>query len=96
MDILQLGKFKDFLLQYNQISEACFNRCMNTFLSREISSDEDICLRRCLDKHINANNRMIQVFMEVQPIFVQKRIEENQRAQEALEAQMEKSPENVT
>lgn len=38
---------------------------------------------------------MIQVFMEVQPIFVQKRIEENQRAQEALEAQMEKSPDRL-
>ncbi|XP_076674823.1 mitochondrial import inner membrane translocase subunit Tim10 B [Andrena cerasifolii] len=87
MDGTHIRNFKDFLLLYNQISEACFKRCTNIFISRDISNDEDICLRKCLQKHIQANHKMMEIFMEVQPIFVRKRIEEAQTAQAALEAQ---------
>ncbi|XP_053988774.1 mitochondrial import inner membrane translocase subunit Tim10 B-like [Hylaeus volcanicus] len=89
MDMLHLRNFKDFILLYNQISETCFKRCMNTLFSREISVDEDVCLSKCLEKHINGNHKMMEIFMEIQPILVQKRIEEVQKAQAALESQIE-------
>ncbi|XP_076233213.1 mitochondrial import inner membrane translocase subunit Tim10 B [Calliopsis andreniformis] len=96
MDVTHMRNFKDFLLLYNQISEACFKRCMNTFISREISTDEDICLRKCLEKHIHANHKMMEIFMEVQPVLVQRRIEEVQSAQAALEATQSQVEESVS
>lgn len=38
--IFFFSKFRDFLLVYNQISETCFKRCTDTFLTREITSNE--------------------------------------------------------
>ncbi|XP_043253972.1 mitochondrial import inner membrane translocase subunit Tim10B [Colletes gigas] len=97
MDLKNLRNLKDFLLLYNQISERCFKRCMNTFLSGDVSIDEDVCIKKCLEKHINGNYKMMSVFMEVEPVFTKKKIEEVQKAQAALEAQRENNvPENVT
>ncbi|XP_020279596.1 mitochondrial import inner membrane translocase subunit Tim10 B-like [Pseudomyrmex gracilis] len=84
MDTSQLRNFKDFLLLYNQISETCFRKCTNTFLSREITSDEDFCISNCAQKYINANHKVMEIFMELQPIMVRKRMEEINSAQEAL------------
>ncbi|XP_011165191.1 mitochondrial import inner membrane translocase subunit Tim10 B isoform X1 [Solenopsis invicta] len=87
MDALQLRNFKDFLLLYNQISETCFKTCANTFLSREITSNEDLCVNNCAQKYIHANHKIMEVFMEVQPLMMHKRIEEINTAQTTLEEQ---------
>ncbi|XP_012527983.1 mitochondrial import inner membrane translocase subunit Tim10 B [Monomorium pharaonis] len=87
MDALQQRNLKDFLLLYNQISETCFKKCANTFLSREITSNEDLCVSHCAEKYIHANHKIMEVFMEVQPIMVRKRIDEINTAQRTLEAQ---------
>ncbi|XP_014479397.1 PREDICTED: mitochondrial import inner membrane translocase subunit Tim10 B-like [Dinoponera quadriceps] len=87
MDMYQLRNFKDFLLLYNQISETCFKRCANTFLTREITANEDLCISNCAQKYIRANHKIMEVFMEVQPIMVRKRMEEISATQAALEAQ---------
>ncbi|XP_011700196.1 PREDICTED: mitochondrial import inner membrane translocase subunit Tim10 B isoform X1 [Wasmannia auropunctata] len=87
MDALQLRNFKDFLLLYNQISEMCFKKCANTFLSREITSDEDLCVSNCAQKYIHANHKIMEIFMEVQPVMVRKRMEEINTAQTELETQ---------
>ncbi|KYM98563.1 Mitochondrial import inner membrane translocase subunit Tim9 B, partial [Cyphomyrmex costatus] len=79
--------FKDFLLLYNQISEMCFKKCATTFLSREITSDEDLCISNCAQKYIHTNHKIMEIFMEVQPKMVRKRMEEINMAQSALETQ---------
>lgn len=81
----QIRSFKDFLLLYNQISETCFKRCANTFLSREISVNEDHCVQNCAQKHINANHKVMEIYVEVQPILVEKRVKEINSAQALLE-----------
>ncbi|XP_076626492.1 mitochondrial import inner membrane translocase subunit Tim10B [Colletes latitarsis] len=97
MDLMNLRNLKDFLLLYNQISERCFKQCMNTFLSRDITTEEDVCIKKCLEKYVNGNYKMMTVFMEVEPVFTKKKIEEVQKAQAALQAQTENNvPENVT
>ncbi|XP_015598243.1 mitochondrial import inner membrane translocase subunit Tim10 B-like [Cephus cinctus] len=89
METTQIRNFKDFLLLYNQISDTCFRRCANTFNSRDISPDEEFCINNCAQKHINANHRVMEVFMEVQPTLVNKRIEEMNAAQALIDAQQE-------
>ena len=43
------------------------------------------CVYRCADKHINGNQKIMQVFMEVQPQIVAKRMEKVE--QQMAEAQ---------
>ncbi|XP_011267855.1 mitochondrial import inner membrane translocase subunit Tim10 B [Camponotus floridanus] len=94
MDALQLRNFRDFLLLYNQISETCFKKCANTFLTREVTSNEDVCVSNCAQKYIHANHKIMEIFMEVQPIMVRKRIEEINTTQAALEAQNQQVTQN--
>ncbi|KAG7209048.1 hypothetical protein KM043_015207 [Ampulex compressa] len=93
MDVLQIRNFRDFLLLYNQISETCFKKCTNTFASREIEEDEEVCVKNCVEKHVHANHKIMEVYMEVQPIMVRRRIDEMNAAQEALEAQAKEQQE---
>lgn len=84
MDVLQLRNFRDFLLVYNQISETCFKRCADTFLTREITSNEELCVQNCTEKHIHTNHKIMQLYTEIQPILVQRRIEEINNNQPAV------------
>ncbi|XP_012264047.2 mitochondrial import inner membrane translocase subunit Tim10 B [Athalia rosae] len=89
MDLAQIRNFKDFLLLYNQISDTCFRRCTNTFNSRDISLDEEACISNCVQKHINANHKIMEVYVQVQPILVNKRIKEMNAAAEAQQQQLQ-------
>ncbi|KAK2581139.1 hypothetical protein KPH14_007951 [Odynerus spinipes] len=89
MDVFQLRNFRDFLLVYNQISETCFKRCADTFLTRDITSNEDLCIKNCAEKHIHANHKIMELYMEIQPVLVQKRIEETNNIQAAIVANSE-------
>lgn len=86
MDVFQIRNLRDFLVLYNRISETCFKRCTTTFASRDLTSDEDECVKNCVEKHIHANHRIMEIFMEIQPLLVQKRMAEINNAQAALEA----------
>jgi len=83
----QLRNFRDFLLLYNQISDTCFNRCANSFYTRECEPDEEKCVDTCTQKFIHTNHRVMETFMEVQAVIIQKRIEEATAAQTAQAAQ---------
>ncbi|KAH0949695.1 hypothetical protein HN011_012027 [Eciton burchellii] len=87
MEGSQLRNFKDFLLVFNQISETCFKQCANSFLSRDISRDEESCINNCAQKFIHVNHKIMQIFVEVQPMILSKRMEELNTAQAALETQ---------
>ncbi|XP_003701673.1 mitochondrial import inner membrane translocase subunit Tim10 B [Megachile rotundata] len=98
MDTSFVRNIKDFQLLYNQISETCFKTCVSTFISRDVSIDEDQCIENCSGKHINANHKIMEIFMEVQPLIIRKNVEEFQKSQANLETQVqnEQSVENKT
>lgn len=75
MDTQGIRNLRDFLQMYNRISETCFTQCISTMLERDVQNDELVCVQRCADKHINSNQKIMQVFMEVQPQVVAKRME---------------------
>lgn len=43
-------------------------------------------MKNCVDKHIHANHKTMEIFMEVQPVMMQKRMADMNNAQAALEA----------
>nr|CAD7453547.1 unnamed protein product [Timema tahoe] len=86
MDYAALRNFKDFLQVYNIMSEVCFLRCVSTLSNRDISAEEAQCVSLCTDKYVNMNNKLMQVYMEVQPIIMNKRMEEMSKLQESQQA----------
>lgn len=68
----QLKQFKDFILNYNKLSEQCFNDCIFDFTSRTMSSKEDVCSSNCVEKFMKMNQRISQRFQEYQMIVNEK------------------------
>jgi len=74
-----LRNFKDFLQIYNIMSENCFNRCVNTFQTRDVTEEETNCIDLCTNKHVRVNHKIMAVYMEVQPLVMQRRVEEMEK-----------------
>ncbi|CAD6194089.1 unnamed protein product [Caenorhabditis auriculariae] len=58
--------FRDFLVQYNNVAEQCFNSCVNDFTSRTVSDKEEKCSSNCLDKYLKMTQRVSMRFQEHQ------------------------------
>lgn len=58
------------------MSENCFTRCVNTFQYRDLAEDEMSCVDTCTNKHVRVNHKIMALYMEVQPIVMQRRIDE--------------------
>lgn len=48
---MQVKQFRDFLVQYNQLSENCFKHCIWDFTSRSIKNAENTCATNCVEKY---------------------------------------------
>lgn len=55
---------------------------------------QDLCVSNCAQKYIHANHKIMEIFMEVQPIMVRKRMEEINTTEAALEAQNQQVKQN--
>ena len=62
----EIKQFKDFILNYNKLSEMCFMDCVHDFTFREVSKKEESCSENCFDKFVKLNNRISQRFQEIQ------------------------------
>jgi len=62
----QIKSFKDFLANYNKLSELCFSDCIWDFTNRKISKEEDSCSLNCAEKFLKANQRISTRFQEFQ------------------------------
>ncbi|XP_017796361.1 PREDICTED: mitochondrial import inner membrane translocase subunit Tim10 B-like [Habropoda laboriosa] len=89
MDSTVIRNMKDFQVLFNQMSETCFKTCVSTFISRDITIEEAQCVENCSGKHIHANHKIMEIFMEVQPVIARKNMEELQKTQAALEITQE-------
>ena len=64
----QVKAFKDFLSQYNKLSELCFADCIWDFTGRKVSKAEENCALNCAEKYLKANQRISTRFQEFQMI----------------------------
>ncbi|KAK6045563.1 Tim10/DDP family zinc finger [Cooperia oncophora] len=61
-----LKTFRDFLMQYNNVTEQCFAACINDLTSRTVSEKEEKCSSNCLDKYLKMTQRVSLRFQEHQ------------------------------
>ena len=47
------------------------------------------CVDKCVGKHMKVNHKIMSVYTEVQPIYMQRRLDEMMAQAQAAEAQME-------
>ena len=64
----QIKQFRDFLFNYNRVSEMCFMDCVHDFTSRQVRDKEDTCAMNCVEKYLKVNQRVSQRFQEFQII----------------------------
>lgn len=64
----QIKTFKDFLSNYNKLSELCFTDCSWDFTTRKVSKAEETCALNCAEKFLKANQRISTRFQEFQMI----------------------------
>lgn len=48
---VQVKQFRDFLVQYNKLSENCFAACIWDFTSRAVKTQENNCVTNCIEKY---------------------------------------------
>ncbi|KAI6244148.1 Zf-Tim10-DDP domain-containing protein [Aphelenchoides fujianensis] len=63
-----LRTFRDFLMQYNLVTENCFMACVQDFTSRNVSDKEEKCAKNCLNKFLKMTQRLSLRFQEHQLI----------------------------
>ena len=50
---------------------------------------QSTCVEKCVGKHIHANHKIMSVFAELQPVYMQKRVDEMNKQIEAQQAAQE-------
>lgn len=58
------NQFREFLSQYNKITEQCFMACVHDFTTRKVKNEENTCSLHCLEKYMKMTNRISQRFQE--------------------------------
>jgi len=64
----QIKTFKDFMANYNKLSETCFADCIWDFTSRKVGNLESQCALNCAEKYLKMNQRISTRFQEFQMI----------------------------
>ncbi|XP_051153439.1 mitochondrial import inner membrane translocase subunit Tim9-like [Leptopilina boulardi] len=62
----EIKTFREFLMNYNKLSEICFTDCVSDFTSRDIKKKEEKCALNCMEKFLKMNQRISQRFQEFQ------------------------------
>ncbi|XP_064637806.1 mitochondrial import inner membrane translocase subunit Tim10 B-like [Lineus longissimus] len=66
VDQSNIRNFRDFLLQYNKLTENCFNVCISNLNSRKSTKEEDSCIDACVNRFVRYNQRAMGTFVEAQ------------------------------
>lgn len=64
----QIRTFKDFLANYNKLSEICFTDCVWDLTTRNVLRSEDTCALNCAEKYLKMNQRISTRFQEFQSV----------------------------
>eukprot|EP00090_Calanus_glacialis_P025020 TRINITY_DN3886_c0_g1_i1.p2 TRINITY_DN3886_c0_g1~~TRINITY_DN3886_c0_g1_i1.p2 ORF type:complete len:117 (-),score=57.55 TRINITY_DN3886_c0_g1_i1:133-483(-) len=83
-----LRNFRDFLTVYNQMSEMCFQRCVVSMNSRQLTDEEQACADVCAEKQMKFNNRIMGVYLAEQPKATERKMKEAEEQAEAAVARL--------
>lgn len=76
----QIRNFRDFLQLHNKMTEMCFTNCVDNFFNRNLATEESSCLDKCVQKFARVNQRVMNVYVEVQSAINVRRMAEIEEA----------------
>ncbi|VVC42034.1 Tim10/DDP family zinc finger [Cinara cedri] len=75
-DEVQLKSIREFLQNYNKITDDCFSQCTYTFSHSRLTDDEATCASYCVQKAKFVEQKCMQAFIEHQQSMQIKFMEE--------------------
>ncbi|KAL7272677.1 protein transporter tim9 [Rhizina undulata] len=70
--VVERRQMKDFMQMYsNLVQSRCFDDCINDFTSKAVSTKEETCVSRCVDKFLKTSERLGQRFAEQNQAMMQ-------------------------
>ncbi|XP_050424906.1 mitochondrial import inner membrane translocase subunit Tim9-like [Adelges cooleyi] len=80
-DEVYIKNIKEFLQNYNKITDECFTQCVYTLAQSKLTDDEVSCANNCVQKATAVDKKCMQAFIEHQQQSVQRYVEEaNQKS----------------
>ncbi|KAI5793071.1 Tim10/DDP family zinc finger protein [Geopyxis carbonaria] len=70
-NVVERRQMKDFMQMYSNLVQKCFDDCINDFTSKAVSSKEEVCVNRCVDKLLKSSERLGQRFAEQNQAMMQ-------------------------
>ncbi|KAF8251093.1 hypothetical protein K440DRAFT_505531, partial [Wilcoxina mikolae CBS 423.85] len=70
-NIVERRQMKDFMTMYSNLVQRCFDDCINDFTSKAVSTKEETCVNRCVDKFLKTSERLGQRFAEQNQAMMQ-------------------------
>ncbi|KAF2733610.1 hypothetical protein EJ04DRAFT_535387 [Polyplosphaeria fusca] len=61
---MEKKQMKEFMNMYSNLVQRCFDDCVNGFESKSLTSREESCVMRCVDKHMKGSQRLGDRFQE--------------------------------
>ncbi|USP81866.1 hypothetical protein yc1106_09140 [Curvularia clavata] len=61
---MEKKQMKEFMNMYSNLVQQCFDHCVNGFESKSLTSREESCVMRCVDKHMKGSQRLGDRFQE--------------------------------
>ncbi|OCK80477.1 hypothetical protein K432DRAFT_42788 [Lepidopterella palustris CBS 459.81] len=61
---MEKKQMKEFMNMYSNLVQRCFDDCINSFESKSLTSREESCVMRCVDKHLKGSQRLGDRFQE--------------------------------
>ncbi|XP_060874719.1 mitochondrial import inner membrane translocase subunit Tim9-like [Metopolophium dirhodum] len=83
---VQLKNIKEFLQNYNKITDDCFSQCVYTLSQSRLTGEEALCASHCVQKSKFVDQKCMQAFIEHQQQSMQKFIEDSSQKQAEQEA----------
>ncbi|KAF2154045.1 hypothetical protein K461DRAFT_292724 [Myriangium duriaei CBS 260.36] len=68
---LEKKQMTQFMNMYSNLVQRCFENCVDDFTSKSLSSKEEGCVMRCVDKFLKSSERLGQRFQEQNAAMMQ-------------------------
>ncbi|KAG8526771.1 protein transporter tim9 [Bacidia gigantensis] len=68
---MEKKQMKDMMTMYSRLVQRCFDDCVNDFTTKSVTSKEESCTMRCVDKYMKSQERLGQRFQEQNAAMMQ-------------------------
>ncbi|KAF2220407.1 putative mitochondrial intermembrane space translocase subunit Tim9 [Elsinoe ampelina] len=68
---LEKKQMSQFMNMYSNLVQRCFENCVDDFTSKSLTSKEEGCVMRCVDKFLKSSERLGQRFQEQNAAMMQ-------------------------